>query len=118
MVRFSPDICITSATVPIAASVVSSVLGKKLGAFATALGAGALVWAISHLLLLGLGAAVLVFFYALLVVSSRGSGPVVFGGGLPSGGWGGGSFDGGGFGGGFGSGGGGDFGGGGASGDW
>ena len=104
--------------VPIAASVVSSVLGNKLGAFATALGAGALVWAISHLLLLGLGAAVLVFFYALLFVSSRGSGPVVFGGGLPSGGWGGGSFDGGGFGGGFGSGGGGDFGGGGASGDW
>ena len=104
--------------VPIAASVVSSVLGNKLGAFATALGTGALVWAISHLLLLGLGAAVLVFFYALLVVSSRGSGPVVFGGGLPSGGWGGGSFDGGGFGGGFGSGGGGDFGGGGASGDW
>lgn len=104
--------------VPVAASVASRVLGNKLGAVATALGAGALVWAISSLLFLGLGAAILVFFYALLSLGRGGAGPVVFGGGLPSGGWGGGGFGGGGFGGGFGSGGGGDFGGGGASGDW
>lgn len=105
--------------VPVAASACSRVLGHKLGAVATALGAGALVWAISSVLFLGVGAAVLVFFYALLVLSNHGSGPVVFGGGAPMGGWGsGGSFGGGFGGGGFGSGGGGDFGGGGASGDW
>ena len=104
--------------VPVAATALGRVLGNKVGAAATALAAGALVWAISSFLFLGLGAAVLVFFYALLAVSNHGSGPVVFGGGAPMGGWGGGGFGGGGFGGGFGSGGGGDFGGGGASGDW
>ena len=98
--------------VPVAASAASRVLGHKWGALATALAAGALVWAISSLLLLGLGAAIMVFIYALLSLGRGGAGPIVFGGGLPSGGsggWGGG---------GFGSGGGGDFGGGGASGDW
>jgi uncharacterized protein len=102
--------------VPMVAGVLSRVLGHKLGALATAAGAGALVWLVSSLLFLGLGAAILVFFYALLALSNPSNGPVVFGGGMPMGGWGGGS--GGGFGGGFSSGGGGDFGGGGASGDW
>ncbi len=103
--------------VPVVASAASRVLGNKLGALATALGAGALVWLISSLLLLGVGAAALVFFYALLSLGRGGAGPVVFGGGLPGGGWGDGG-DGGFGGGGFSSGGGGDFGGGGASGDW
>lgn len=105
--------------VPVAASAASRVLGNKLGALATALGAGFLVWLISSFLFLGLGAAILVFIYALLSLGRGGADPVIFGGGLPSGGWGGGGFGGssGGFGG-FGSGGGGDFGGGGASGDW
>ena len=97
--------------VPVLAGALSRVLGKKLGALATGLGAGVVVWAISSWLFLGAGAAVLVFFYALISAAA-----IVFGGGT-GGGWGGGS--GGGFGGGgFGSGGGGDFGGGGASGDW
>ena len=103
--------------VPVLAGALSRVLGKKLGALATGLGAGVVVWAISSWLFLGAGAAVLVFFYALIsAAAGQGAGPIVFGGGT-GGGWGGGS--GGGFGGGgFGSGGGGDFGGGGASGDW
>lgn len=107
--------------VPAVAAGLGRVLGRKLGALATALGAGALVWAISSWVFLGVGAAVLVFFYALLSAASGGIGPLVFGGGYGGGhgggsssGWGGGNFGGGGFG----SGGGGDFGGGGASGDW
>lgn len=104
--------------VPVAASALGRVMGQKLGAVATALVAGLLVWALSSWLFLGLGAAVLVFFYALLsAAAGGGTGPIVFGGGAGGGlggGWGGGGFGGGGFG----SGGGGDFGGGGASGDW
>jgi uncharacterized protein len=104
--------------VPVVAGALGRVMGHKLGALATGLGAGALVWAISSWVFLGAGAAVLVFFYALISAAfGRGAGPVVFGGG-GGGGWGGGFGSDGGGGGGFSSGGGGDFGGGGASGDW
>ncbi|TDM05616.1 MAG: hypothetical protein C4K60_12755 [Ideonella sp. MAG2] len=100
--------------VPVAGSVLSSMLGRKLGTLATGLGAGTLAWMVSTSLLLGAVAG----FVALVLVAVLGVGggrrgggmPVIWGGG--GGGWGGGG------GGGFSSGGGGDFGGGGASGDW
>lgn len=100
--------------VPVAGSVLSSVLGRKLGVLATGVGTGALAGVITTSLLLGVAAGVLaLIFVGVLGVGSgrRGGGPVIWGSG---GGWGGG----GGGGGGFSSGGGGDFGGGGASGDW
>lgn len=101
--------------VPVAGSVLSSMLGRKLGVLATGVGTGALAGVITTSLWLGLAAGVLaLIFVGVLGVGGgrRGGGPVIWGGG---GHWGGG---GGGGGGGFSSGGGGDFGGGGASGDW
>jgi uncharacterized protein len=89
--------------VPVVATLITRVFGRKLGALLSAGGAGALAWWFSASVLLSVVAAVA----TLVVVGILG-----FGGG------GGGSWGGGGGGGGFSSGGGGDFGGGGASGDW
>lgn len=105
--------------VPVIGSVLTAILGRKLGAVATAGGAGTLAGWISGSLLLGSIAGLL----ALVLVGVLGVGaagrrggppggpPVIFGGG-GRGGWGGGG------GGGFRSGGGGNFGGGGAGGSW
>ena len=103
--------------VPVVGSVLTAVMGRKLGAVVTAGGTGALAGLVSSSMVLGGVAGVV----ALVLVGVLGLGaagrrgglglPVIFGGG--GGGWGGG-----GGGGGFSSGGGGDFGGGGASGDW
>lgn len=113
---------------PIAARLLSGLLGRKLGAVATAGAAGALVGWTTGSLAIGLAAAVAAFVVALLLgagATLRHAGrsasrhaPVIWGppGGFGGGGWGGGGGSGGG--GGFSSGGGGDFGGGGASGDW
>ncbi|HEU4458237.1 MAG TPA: TPM domain-containing protein [Methylibium sp.] len=112
--------------VPVAATVLTAMLGRKLGSLATGGGAGALAWVLTA----SFGIAIVAGLIAVVLVgvlgfgaASRGLGgrrgagagmpPIVWGGG---GSWGGGG--GGGFGGGFSSGGGGDFGGGGASGDW
>jgi len=107
----------------VAGSILSSVIGRFLGAGAAGLGAGVFGAAALASLALGVGAGLLVFVLVLMMAPSRSGlrqvgrrtyrdGPVI----LP-GGWGGGR--GGGFGGGGGfSGGGGGFGGGGASGDW
>lgn len=107
--------------VPVIGTVLTGMLGRKLGSLGTAAIAGGMTWAFTTSALIAIGAG----FVALILVGvmasgaarrgvSRGShgGPVIWGGGH-GGGWGGG--DGGG---GFSSGGGGDFGGGGASGDW
>lgn len=109
--------------VPIIGSVLTGVLGRKLGGVATGGAAGGVAWFLGAPLLLA-GAAGLV---ALIVVGVLGIGaagrrgtlgggrmapPIIWGGG-GGGGWGGGRG-----GGGFSSGGGGDFGGGGASGGW
>ncbi len=108
--------------VPIGATVLRGIFGRKLGALLTGAGAGGIAWFFTASLLVG-GLAALV---ALLVgflsnlnpgSTSRGSrrgnwGSGGWAGGAGSGGWSSGS------GGGFSSGGGGDFGGGGASGDW
>ena len=106
--------------VPVVGGVLSAVLGRKLGAVATAGGTGALAFWLSTSLLIGGIAGVV----ALLLVGVMGVGggrgrsggmgvpPIIFGGG--GGGFGGRSSGGGGFS----SGGGGDFGGGGASGGW
>jgi len=109
--------------VPVAGSVLSAVLGRKLGALVTAGGTGALAWLLSASLLLaagaGLAALVMVGVLGIGGGGRRASGrsgigvPPIFWGG---GGRGGGGFGGGG--GGFSSGGGGDFGGGGAGGSW
>jgi uncharacterized protein len=115
--------------VPIVATVLTAVFGRRLGSMLTAVGAGGLGWWFTASVLV----AGLVAVAALVIVGlfgfgasrrgglgGRGSGgpPIIWGGGHHGGGWssgGGGSWGGGG---GFGSGGGGDFGGGGASGDW
>jgi len=115
------------AAVPIIGSVLTGMLGRKLGAVATAAAAGGIGWWISASLLLAGGAAVV----ALVLVglfglgsavrrSSRGNLPHIggWGGGFGAGGLGRGGSWGGGGGGGFSSGGGGNFGGGGASGGW
>lgn len=113
--------------VPLAGTVLTSVLGRKLGALATGAGFGTLGWWSTASLwmggLIGVGALLMVGLLgtssARRALSRHGSGPVIGMGGRNRGGWGSGS---GGFGsgggGGFGSGGGGDFGGGGASGSW
>jgi len=103
--------------VPVVGSVLTAVMGRKLGAVVTAGGTGALAGLVSSSMVLGGVAGVV----ALVLVGVLGLGaagrrgglglPVIFGGG--GGGWGGG-----GGGGGFSSGGGGDFGGGGAGGSW
>ena len=109
--------------VPVVGGVLSSVMGRKLGALTTAGGAGALAWWLStSVLVAGLAGAVALVLVGVLGIGSalgRGRGghgggpPIIWGG--SGGGFGGGSSSGGG---GFSSGGGGDFGGGGASGDW
>jgi uncharacterized protein len=114
--------------VPVIASVMTRIFGRKLGALLTSGATGGIAWLLTASLLLALGAGVV----ALLLVGlfgigsvargiarggRRGGPPIIFGPGGDHGGWAGGG--GGGFGGGgFSSGGGGDFGGGGASGDW
>ena len=110
--------------VPVAATVITRVIGRKLGSLLTSGGAGALAWWFSQSVLLSVAAGVV----SLVVVGLLGVGAAAQrlarggsrggwggAGGFNAGGWGGG---GGGGGGGFSSGGGGDFGGGGASGDW
>ncbi|MBT9486324.1 MAG: TPM domain-containing protein [Rubrivivax sp.] len=122
--------------VPVVGSVMTRVMGRKLGAVTTGAVAGGIGGWLTASVLLGVGVALV----ALVVVGlfglgsaarsisrgGRGGGPpIIFGSGGDHGGWGGG-FGSGGFGGGggsgggggFSSGGGGDFGGGGASGDW
>ena len=111
--------------VPIAATVITRVFGRKLGSVLTSGGAGALAWWFSQSVLLSVAAGVVTLIVVgLLGVGAaaqrlaRGNSRGGWGGG-GSGGFGGGSWGGGsGGGGGFSTGGGGDFGGGGASGDW
>lgn len=111
--------------VPIGASVVRRIVGRKLGALAVGGGVGAIAMAITSSLAIAGVAGVVALLYTLLaggaaaLGGSRRSGWGGGLGGMGGGGWssGGGGFSGGG-GGGFSSGGGGDFGGGGASGDW
>lgn len=111
--------------VPVAATVITRVFGRKLGSVLTSGGAGALAWWFSQSVLLSVAAGVVTLIVVgLLGVgaaaqrlargSSRGSWGGAGAGGFGAGSWG----SGGGGGGGFSSGGGGDFGGGGASGDW
>lgn len=108
--------------VPIGARLLSGLLGRKGGAFATGGIVGVLAWLFTSSLLLTIGAGVVGVIFGL--IASLGS---LGGLGRGSSGWGsgggngwssGGGFSGGGSSGGFSSGGGGDFGGGGASGDW
>ena len=107
--------------VPVAATIITRVVGRKFGAVLTSGGAGALAWWLSQSLLLSAAAGLV----TLLVVGLLGIGAAAqrftrggsrggWGGGLGGGSWSSGSSGGGGFS----SGGGGDFGGGGASGDW
>jgi uncharacterized protein len=119
--------------VPVIGSVLTGLMGRKLGSVATAAVAGGVGWWITASVLVAIGAVVV----ALVVVGLLGIGAAMkhlgraagrhsrgrslpHVGGWSGGGWaGGGGGGGGGFGGGgFSSGGGGDFGGGGASGDW
>jgi uncharacterized protein len=98
--------------VPVVGSVLSAMLGRKLGTLVTSLGVGGLAWVVTaSLWIAGLGALLALVMVGLGIGGRRG-GPVIWGGG-GGGGWGGGAG-----GGGFSSGGGGDFGGGGASGRW
>jgi uncharacterized protein len=107
--------------VPVIGTVLTAMLGRKLGTLGTSAIAGGMAWAFTSSVLIAVGAGIVALFLVGVMASgasrrvSRGhshGGPIIWGGG-GGGGWGGG--DGGG---GFGSGGGGDFGGGGASGDW
>ena len=111
--------------VPIGARLLSSVLGRKVGALATGGGVGLLAWLFTSSLLLAGVATVVGLVFALFASlgsfgglgnlgTGRGGG---YGGGFGGGGFGSGGGGGGG-GGGFSSGGGGNFGGGGASGGW
>ncbi len=102
----------------VASGVLRALFGRVIGSVATGGVAGAIVWVLSHLLPLGVGAGVVAFLFAMLLGNGRGwtAGGGGWGGGL-GGGFGGGGFRGGGGGGGF-SGGGGGFAGGGASGSW
>jgi uncharacterized protein len=104
--------------VPIAGRLLSSIMGRKLGALATGAGVGAIGWFLTASLLVAAGAGIVALFVVgvMGLGGSRGGfggGPIIWGGG----GFGGGGFGGGG-GGGFSSGGGGNFDGGGASGRW
>ncbi|GAB4123582.1 MAG: hypothetical protein Fur0014_22180 [Rubrivivax sp.] len=112
-------------SVPVIASVMTRIFGRKLGALVTSGAAGGLAWLLTASVLLALGAGlVALLLVGLFGIGSvargiarggrRGGPPIIFGPGGDHGGWGGGGFGGGGFS----SGGGGDFGGGGASGDW
>jgi len=114
--------------VPIIGSVMTGILGRKLGSLATAGVSGGIAWVVTASVLLAAGAVlaslVLVGLFGIGSAARsiarggrhRGGPPIIFGPGGDHGGWGGGG--GGWGGGGFSSGGGGDFGGGGASGDW
>ncbi len=106
--------------VPILGRILSSVMGRKLGAVATGVGVGAIGWFLTASLLVAAGAGIVALF--VVGVMGLGGGRGGFGGGPIIWGGGGGGFGGGGFGGGssggFGSGGGGNFDGGGASGRW
>jgi uncharacterized protein len=107
--------------VPIGGSVLSRIVGRKLGALFIGGGVGAVALLVTSSLLIAAIAAFLALLFTLFSNFSRlGSG--MGAGGFSSGGWSSGSSDSGssssGSGGGFSSGGGGDFGGGGASGDW
>ena len=99
--------------VPILGRLLSSVMGRKLGALATGGAVGAIGWFLTTSVLISAGAGIVALFVVgVMGLGSRGGGgPIIWGGG-----GGGGSFGGGG--GGFGSGGGGNFDGGGASGRW
>lgn len=105
--------------VPILGRLLSSVMGRKLGALATGGAVGAIGWFLTASLLIAAGAGIVALFVVgVMGLGGRGGvggGPIIWGGGGGFGG-GGGGFGGGG--GGFGSGGGGNFDGGGASGRW
>jgi uncharacterized protein len=106
--------------VPILGRILSSVMGRKLGALATGGAVGAIGWFLTASLLVAAGAGIVALFIVgvMGLGGSRGGGglgPVIWGGG--GGGFGGGGLGGGGSGG-FSSGGGGNFDGGGASGRW
>jgi uncharacterized protein len=108
--------------VPILGRILSSVMGRKLGALATGGAVGALGWFLTASLLVAAGAGIVALFIVgvMGLGGSRGGGgfgPVIWGGGGGGFGGGGGGFGGGGSGG-FSSGGGGNFDGGGASGRW
>ena len=99
--------------------ILRSIFGRALGSMLTGGATGMLVWLVSAILGVSIGAGLLAMFFS-LVMSSLGGGrwsSSPHNGGWRGGGWGGGGFGGGG-GGGFGGGGGGGFGGGGASGGW
>ncbi len=109
----------------VVSGVLRAIFGRLFGSVATGGLTAGIVWLLSHVIPIGIGAGVLAFLFALLTGGSRsgwstgrgwGGGMGGFGGGLGGGGFGGGGFGGGG-GGGF-SGGGGGFSGGGASGSW
>ncbi len=108
--------------VPLGARLLSGLLGRKGGAFATGGLVGVLAWVFTASILLGLGAALLGTLFGLIASLGSfagGGGRRSSGLGSPGIGMGGGSWGGGGHSsGGFSSGGGGDFGGGGASGGW
>ena len=100
--------------VPILGRILSSVMGRKLGALVTGGAVGAIGWFLTASALIAAGAGIVALFVVgvMGLGGSRGGvGPIIWGGGGGGGGFGGG-------GGGFGSGGGGNFDGGGASGRW
>lgn len=103
--------------VPVAGGVIRRIFGRKLGAFLTGAGVGAVALLVTSSLVLAVIAAFIALLFSLFANLS-GGGPHLGGGGWGSGGGPGGWSSGGDGGGGFSSGGGGDFGGGGASGDW
>ncbi len=107
--------------VPIISSVLRAVLGNKLGALASGVGAGGVVWFITAVWWVAVAAALVGTVVGLMsaALPSSGTGRMRGGGRRSAPGYGGGSWgDSGSSGGGFSAGGGGDFGGGGASGDW
>jgi uncharacterized protein len=107
--------------VVVAGGVLRALFGRLVGSVATGGLAGGIVWLLSHVLPIGIGAGVVAFLFAMLAGGSRGgwTSGGGFGGGLGGFGGGfGGRGGGGGFGGGGFSGGGGGFSGGGASGSW
>lgn len=119
--RFSGLLPLLFFGVVIGGGVLRAIFGRTLGALATGGVVGGLVWLVSQIVGMAIGAGVLAFLFSLFMGMGRnlrGGGGM---GGWPGGfgGMGGGGFGrGGGFGGGFGGGLGGGFGGGGASGRW
>ena len=106
--------------VPILGRILSSVMGRKLGALGTGAAVDAIGWFLTASLLVAAGAGIVALFLVGVMGGGRSGGgfggPVIWGGGgLGGGGFGGGGSSGGG---GFSSGGGGNFDGGGASGRW